>query len=69
MANKKLFQMENYYPKARHPSYCETQLASSEMLMFSINQVQLKERVRSDIALEQLKAQIMVLPEFKDVCD
>lgn len=61
--------MENYYPKARHPSYCETQLASSEMLMFSINQVQLKERVRSDIALEQLKAQIMVLPEFKDVCD
>ncbi|XP_057375008.1 uncharacterized protein LOC130695965 [Daphnia carinata] len=66
VANKKLFQMENYYPKARHPSYCETQLASSEMLMFSINQVQLKERVRSDIALEQLKAQIMVLPELKD---
>lgn len=66
VANKKLFQMENYYPKARHPSYCETQLASSEMLMFSMNQVQLKERVRSDIALEQLKAQIMVLPELKD---
>lgn len=37
--------------------------------MFSINQVQLKERVRSDIALEQLKAQIMVLPALKDVRD
>ena len=37
------------------------------LLMFSINQVQLKEKVRGEIALEQLKAQIRTLPELKDV--
>jgi len=59
--------MEGYFLKTAHPSYCETQLASFEMLMFSINQVQLKEKVRGDIALEKIIAQIKKLPELKDV--
>ncbi len=65
--NKMLLEMEDYFQQAGHPSYCETQVASFEMLMFSINQVQLKEKVRGDIALEKIKAQIKTLPQFKDV--
>jgi hypothetical protein len=64
-----LLEMEGYFLKAGHPSYCGKMLASFELLMFSINQVQLKEKVRGEIALEQLKAQIRTLPELKDVPD
>lgn len=59
--NKSLIGTEDYYPRAYHPSYVETQLSSVEAYMTSINQIELKERTRSEVTLEQMESQYRAL--------
>lgn len=48
--------MENYVPQASHPSYQETLLSSLDIFMSSIDQVRLKEKVRSEVVREQAES-------------
>lgn len=55
--NKVLLNTEFYYPQVSDPSYADIQLGSLDIFMSSINQLQLKERTRSEILREQYESQ------------
>ena len=56
--NKMLIGTDNYYPRALHSAVQDIQLASLDIFTSSIDQIQFKERTRSELMREQFEARL-----------